>query len=100
MPKLKVWDKNKRAMVAERELAESEILSIERRKLKDRTNRFVDGCTIRLKDDQGGPGEKLLSDENYSEVCRRFGVRAKGASDHPEGVRTFPSASVPAASVE
>lgn len=95
MAKIKVWDKNKRKVSGEREISPGDVSKIERYKIRDHTGNAQDGCAITLKDEKGGDGEKIRSNENYNEVCRKLHVTAKGASDTPEGKSDFPTGQVP-----
>lgn len=83
MPKLKIWDKNARKEVEEREIATSQVHGVGRYTHRHPSDQPFDGCAVTLKNEKGGPGERLLSNENYSEVCRRFGITAEGASTAP-----------------
>ena len=96
MPKIKVWDKKAMKVGSEREIPPDKIHAIERYTI--RTPRGPsDGCSITLKNDQGGAGEKLRINQNYNEVCRLFGWEAKGASGIQPKPSTLPGRLTPSA---
>lgn len=87
--KIKVWDKNKFKVKEEREIESRDIFAIDRFTLHDSAGKPLDGVSITMKNEQGGSGERFLSNENYHEVCRRFGFEAKGASGLPDSPSNF-----------
>lgn len=77
MPKLKIWDKNLRKEVEDREIDPSTVHSITRYSIRGPSGP-IDGCAMFLKDAKGAPGIKLRSASNYNNTCRDFGITAEG----------------------